>query len=129
MTEIPDGYDDLLTRPLIGHLGTTRTDGAPSVTPMWFAWDGEVLRFTHTTYRKKLANIEAQPFIALSVVDPDSPYRYLQARAKVESVEADPTGAFYQELARRYGQSDPPPPKDAVDRVIVTARPFAYSKQ
>jgi PPOX class probable F420-dependent enzyme len=129
MGAIPDGYEDLLVRPLIGHLATVRVDGNPSVTPMWFGWDGELLRFTHTTYRTRLRNIEKNPHIALSVVDPDSPYRYLQARAIVEEVVPDPAGAFYVELAARYGQPDPEPPADAADRVIIVARPFAYSKQ
>lgn len=129
MTAIPDGYEDLLIRPLFGHLATVRPDGDPAVTPMWYLWDGELLRFTHTTRRAKLRNIEHNPHVALSVTDPDQPYRYLQARGIVESIEADPTGAFYVELARRYGRESPPPPPDAADRVIIAVRPFAYSKQ
>jgi len=67
--------------------------------------------------------------VSLSVNDPEQPYRYLQARGTVERVEPDPTGAFYVELAKRYGREDPPPPPDAADRVIIVVRPFAYSKQ
>ena len=129
MSEIPAGYEDLLTRPLFGHFATVRPDGNPAVTPMWFSWDGEVLRFTHTTRRAKLRNIEHNRHVALSVLDPDEPYRYLQARGEVESVEPDPTGAFYLELAVRYGREYPAPPPDAPDRVIISVRPFAYSKQ
>lgn len=129
MSGIPDGYEDLLTRPLFGHLATVRPDGDPAVTPMWFAWDGEVLRFTHTTRRAKLRNIEHNPHVSLSVNDPEQPYRYLQARGTVEGVEPDPTGAFYVELANRYGRENAAPPPDAPDRVIITVRPFAYSKQ
>jgi PPOX class probable F420-dependent enzyme len=129
MDEIPEGYEYLLTDPLIGHLATVRPDGQPSVTPMWFAWDGAVLRFTHTTRRTKLTNIANTPYVAMSVVDPQNPYRYLQARAAVESIEPDPTGAFYVELSTRYAMPDPKPPADSADRVIITARPFAYSRQ
>jgi PPOX class probable F420-dependent enzyme len=129
MTGIPNGYEDLLIRPLIGHFATVRPDGNPAVTPMWFSWDGELLRFTHTTRRAKLRNIEHNPHVALSVADPDQPYRYLQARGIVERVEPDPTGAFYVELATRYGREHPSPPPDSPDRVVIVARPFAYSKQ
>jgi PPOX class probable F420-dependent enzyme len=128
MSAIPNGYEDLLTRPLIGHLATVRPDGNPAVTPMWFSWDGELLRFTHTTRRRKLRNIENNPHVALSVLDPEEPYRYLQARGTVEGIEPDSTGAFYVELANRYG-TQPSPPPDAPDRVIIAVRPFAYSKQ
>ncbi|WP_028927824.1 PPOX class F420-dependent oxidoreductase [Pseudonocardia acaciae] len=129
MTNIPDGYEDLLERPNFGHLATVRPDGNPAVTPMWFSWDGELLRFTHTTRRAKLRNIEHNPHVSLSVLDPEKPYRYLQARGVVESITPDPTGAFYVELAHRYGRPDPAPPPDSPDRVVIAVRPFAYSKQ
>jgi PPOX class probable F420-dependent enzyme len=129
MSEIPEGYEELLIQPNFGHLATVRPDGNPSVTPMWFDWDGELLRFTHTTRRTKLRNLEHNPHVAVSVLDPASPYRYLQAQGVVESITPDPTGAFYVQLAKRYGRADPAPPPDAADRVIIAVRPSAYSKQ
>lgn len=129
MSEIPDGYEELLNQPNFGHLATVKPDGSPSVTPMWFDWDGELLRFTHTTRRTKLRNIEKNPRVALSVLDPERPYRYLQVQGTVESITPDPTGAFYVQLAKRYGRPDPAPPPDAADRVVIAVRPTAYSKQ
>ena len=35
MVAVPDGYEDLLTRPLFGHLATTRPDGTVQVNPMY----------------------------------------------------------------------------------------------
>ncbi len=75
MVAIPPGYESLSERPLYGHLATVRPDGTPQVNPMWFAWDGEVLRFTHTTRRQKYRNIEGQPAVAMSISDPENPYR------------------------------------------------------
>ncbi|HEX4252114.1 MAG TPA: PPOX class F420-dependent oxidoreductase [Pseudonocardia sp.] len=129
MAEIPDGYEELLIQPNFAHLATVRPDGNPAVTPMWFSWDGELVRFTHTTRRAKYRNIEKNPHVAISVLDAAHPYQYLQARGVVESITPDPTGAFYVELAKRYGMTDPTPPPDAADRVIIAVRPFAYSKQ
>jgi hypothetical protein len=62
-------------------------------------------------------------------MDPSGPQRYLQVRGRVESVEPDPTGAFYVELATRYGNVNPAPPADAPDRVIITVRPVAFTKR
>ncbi|MCV7177711.1 PPOX class F420-dependent oxidoreductase [Mycolicibacterium sphagni] len=129
MFAIPAGYEDLLTRPLYGHLATTRPDGDPQVNPMWFDWDGELLRFTHTTKRQKYRNIAANPHIAMSVVDPDVPYKYLEVRGVVEEIVPDPTGAFYLHLNDRYGGPLTEPPTDAADRVIVVVRPTSFSKQ
>ncbi len=129
MSEFPAGFEDLWSRPLIGHLATVRPDGAPAVTPMWFLWDGEWLCFTHTTSRAKLRNIEHQPWIAFSVNDPDKPHRYIQARCVVAHIDADPDGAFYESLQRRYSWPTATTQQDSSDRVVIRARPMAYSSQ
>ena len=58
----------------------------------------------------------------MSIVDPDSPYRYLEVRGKVVHVEDDPTGALYAQLSERYGRGGKPPP-DAPSRVILVVEP------
>jgi PPOX class probable F420-dependent enzyme len=121
MTTIPEEFTDLLTRPLTGGLATVRPDGQPESSPMWFLWDGTNLKFTHTTLRNKLASLEVNPYLSLLVIDPDNAHRYLQVRGRVESVEPDPTGAFFVVLARRYGLSIGPR-ADKAARVIITAR-------
>ncbi|MBN9111800.1 MAG: PPOX class F420-dependent oxidoreductase [Pseudonocardia sp.] len=125
---IPEQLSDLLERPLLGHLATTRPDGSPQVNPMWFLWDGTHLRFTHTSRRAKFRNVRHEPRVAMSVVDPDHPSRYLEVRGTVESVDDDPTGAFYVALAQRYSRP-PNPPADAPDRVVLVVRPESISFQ
>ena len=127
--EVPDGYEHLLDLPLYGHLATVRPDGTPQVNPMWFAWDGELLRFTHTTKRQKYRNIAAQPVVAMSISDPNNPYRYLEVRGVVEEIVPDPTGAFYLHLNDRYSGPLTEPPADAQDRVILVVRPTGFSQQ
>lgn len=129
MVAIPDGYEDLLTRPLFGHLATTRPDGSPQVNPMWFEWDGQRLRFTHTTKRQKYRNVAANPNVAMSIIDPERPYRYLEVRGVVEEIVPDPTGAFYVALNDRYAGPPTEPPPDAADRVIVVVRPTGFAKK
>jgi PPOX class probable F420-dependent enzyme len=99
---IPEGYEDLLERPLYGHLATLRPDGTVQVNPMWFDWDGELLRFTHTTKRQKYRNVSAHPQVAMSIVDPNNPYKFLEVRGDVEEIVPDPDGDFYMHLNDRY---------------------------
>ena len=66
MVAIPEEYESLLERPVFGHLATVRPDGRPQVNPMWFDWDGELLRFTHTTKRQKCRSIAISPRIRTS---------------------------------------------------------------
>ena len=43
---IPDGYVRLLEEPFYGSLGTIRPDDTVQVSPMWFLYDGDTIRFT-----------------------------------------------------------------------------------
>lgn len=126
---IPDSHIDLLTRPLFAHLATVRPDGMPQVNPMWFGWDGAHLRFTNTTTRRKHRNVTGDPRVAVSINDPDQPYRYLEIRGRVERIEPDPGAAFFAELAQRYSLPMDGPPGDAADRVVFVVRPEAVSYQ
>jgi PPOX class probable F420-dependent enzyme len=123
MTEIPETHADLLTRPLYCHLATVSPAGRPQSNPMWFVWDGSVLRFTHTNTRRKFRQLQDNPNIAISVIDPDSATRYIEVRATVTAIEPDPTGSQYTALAERYGRGPMVPP-DAPTRVVLIAEPY-----
>jgi PPOX class probable F420-dependent enzyme len=124
-TELPTSHADLLERPTFAHLATVAPDGSPHSSVMWFVWDGEVLRFTHTTTRQKFKNIAHEPRVAISIADPDDPYRSLEVRGVVEKTEPDDeVASFYQSLQKRYGESYRI--TDAHKRVILTVRPTTY---
>lgn len=120
---IPASLADLLERPLHAHLATVRPDGTPQVNPTWFRYDGEYLWLTTTSKRRKYRNWQAQPAVALSIADPDRPWRYLEIRGRVERIVPDPEGAEFVRLAERYGMPQGPP-DDAADRVAVAIRPL-----
>jgi PPOX class probable F420-dependent enzyme len=119
---IPEDLRDLVDRPLFAALGTIRPDTSVQVNPMWFDFDGEHIRFTHTTYRQKYRNLQRNPAMSLLIVDPADPERYLELRGELAKVEPDPEGDFFVHLGRRYGNADSEPPEDAADRVILHMR-------
>lgn len=82
---VPESHRDLLEQPLIAHLATVRPDGIPQSNPVWFDWDGEHLKISQTKARQKMHNIDNDPHVALSVTDPENPYRYLEVRGEVGS--------------------------------------------
>jgi PPOX class probable F420-dependent enzyme len=126
-TRPPDSHLDLLQRPLFAHFATVASDASPRVNPMWFYWDSAagVVKMTHTNQRHNYRYLQQNPRVAMSIVDPDDQYRYLQLRGEVENVEADPTGAFYQTLQQRY-RGYTTEVKDRAARVILTIRPTAF---
>ncbi|WP_067502092.1 PPOX class F420-dependent oxidoreductase [Actinoplanes sp. TFC3] len=129
MNTIPGSHADLLERPLYGHLATTRPDGQPQVNPMWYSYDGEFIYFTNTTTRQKYRNVQAERRVAISVNDPEQPYRYLEVRGEVERIDPDTDGAFFLSLAKRYGMTLEGPPADAAERVVYVLRPQSVSYQ
>jgi PPOX class probable F420-dependent enzyme len=116
---IPSDLRHLLDLPIYATLGTIRPDDTVQVNPMWFVFDGEHLRFTHTTKRAKFRNLQHNPSMSISVMDPENPLRYLEVRGRLVQVEPDPEGAFYVQLANRYGDADAQAPADKADRVIL----------
>ena len=95
----------ILQSKALAHLATIGASGEPQSSPMWFLWDGEHIKFTHTSVRQKYQNIKRDPRVAISIADPDNPYIYAEFRGVVERIEEDPTGAFYDTLAVHYGSS------------------------
>jgi PPOX class probable F420-dependent enzyme len=126
---IPDQLLHLLENPNYGALGTVRPDDTVQVNPMWFDFDGEHIRFTHTTKRAKYRNLQHNPSMSLMVIDPEKWSRYLEVRGRLLEVIPDPEGEFYVHLGRRYGNAGQQPPPDRADRVILVMSVEHYTTQ
>jgi PPOX class probable F420-dependent enzyme len=120
MTEIPPERRHLLDIAHFGMLGTIRPDDTVQVNPMWVDYDepSNTLRFTHTTYRQKLRNLQHNPSMSLAIFD-DNWLDYLEVRGELIEVIPDPTGAYYVHLQNRYGDPSDRPPKDKEQRIIL----------
>src|SRR5882724_9484087 len=99
---IPKKYLDLFDKKAFAHLATIMPDGSPHVTPVWVDYDGEHVRFNSARGRVKDKNVRSNSQVALSIQDPDNPYRYLQVRGRV--VEITETGAddHIDKLSQKY---------------------------
>jgi PPOX class probable F420-dependent enzyme len=121
---VPQTHRDLLARPLFAHLATVRPDGGPQSSVMWFDWDGERARFSHTRARQKHRNLQHEPRVSFHVQDPDNPYRTLEVRGIVESIAPDVDATFYRSLQHRYDFVTEV--FDAEIRIVVTVRPTSF---
>ena len=119
MAAIPDQYKDLLEKKAFAHLGTLMKDGSPQVTPVWFDHDGTHIRVNTAKGRWKDKNMRNRPQVALSILDPDNPYRYMQIRGKVADVTENGADAHIDSLAKKYlGQDKYPFRQPGEQRVI-----------
>jgi len=96
----------------------TRPGGEPQSTPAWFIWDGQQLKFSLTTTRQKYRNLQRDPRLAVSLVDPQNPYRSLEIRG-VARLEEDLDRSFTDALAQKYMDVDKFPYHQPGDRRIT----------
>ena len=124
-TVVPADLADLLASTALAQVATIGPDGAPQVNPVWFDWDGRHLRFSQTAARQKVRNLRRDPRIAISIVNPGNPYRYLELRGVVAGIEPDPDFAFVDKVTRKcLGQGrDPSRNPPGEERVVVVVEP------
>ena len=121
---IPEKYADLLQTTALANVATIGPNGEPQVNPVWFDWDGTNVLFSQTKARQKYRNVNRDPRIALSIVDPTNPYRYLEIRGKVVRIDEDSDNAFINSMAKKYIDQDVYPwhqPGD--ERVVIVVEP------
>jgi len=114
----------LVARPVIATVATVATDGSPQATPVWIESDGDDLVFNTARGRVKERNLERDPRVAVSVIDPDDPYNVLVALGRVLSMETEGADAHIDKLAKKYlGVDEYPMRREGEVRVIVRIRP------
>jgi PPOX class probable F420-dependent enzyme len=129
---LPDSAKELIRSGALGHLGTTGRGGAPHVTCVWVAVDGDHLLTAHlsSSYRK-VQNVRGEPRVAISFegtamhMPGMREYLVVYGRASIEEGGAP---ELLQELAHvhvgpgvKFPPMDDPPPgvrlRIAVERV------------
>jgi PPOX class probable F420-dependent enzyme len=127
MAEIPTAFLDLLTqKKALAHVATVQPDGSPQVTPVWFDYTNGHVRINTATGRIKARNLSEGSKVALSIVDPDNDYRYMQIRGTVTKETSDGAVAHIDSLAKKYlGKDVYPWHNDKETRVTYEIEPSA----
>ena len=103
MAVIPENFLDLLQqKKAFANLATIMKDGSPQVTPVWFDYTGGMIRVNTAKGRVKARNLKEGAPVALSIMDPDNPYRYIQVRGKVTRMTEEGANAHIDSLAKKY---------------------------
>jgi PPOX class probable F420-dependent enzyme len=103
MAVIPDGYLDLLQKKItFANVATVLKDGSPQVTPVWFDYTGGKIRINTARGRVKSRTLKPNTHIALAIMDPENPYRYIQVRGTVISATETGADAHIDSLAKKY---------------------------
>ena len=102
MEPIPDSYKDLFDKRAFAHIATVDEVGKPQVTPVWVAYDGTHVLVNSAVGRKKDRNLRERPYVALSIQDPDDPYRYLGIQGIVSEITEEGAEELINTLSHRY---------------------------
>lgn len=103
MAIIPEDHLDLLTTKVaFANLATVLKDGSPQVTPIWFDYTGGKLRINTARGRVKSRTLKPGAHIAMAIMDPANPYRYVQVRGRVLTATEKGADAHIDSLAKKY---------------------------
>jgi len=121
---IPSSHADILQKKSFAHLATLMPDGSPQVTPVWVdVVDGKIV-VNSAKGRLKDKNLEHDPRVAISVTDPDNPYRSMTIRGKVVEIRTEGADAHIDKMAKKYIGKDKYPGRATGEvRVLVTIAP------
>ena len=104
MTWIPESYLDLIKdeTKAFACLATMMRDGTPQLTPVWFNTDGTHILINSAKGRVKDRNMRRNSSVAIVIVDPKDPYRYIQIRGEVVEITTLGAREHIDTLAYKY---------------------------
>ncbi len=125
---IPEKYLDLFQQPAFANLATIMPDGSPQVTPVWCDYDGEHVIVNSAKGRVKDRNMRRNPHVALAILDPKNPYRYVEIRGRVAEITEKGADEHINRLAKKYLNVDTYPYRTPGEvRVIYKIAPDRIS--
>lgn len=101
MAEAIENWRDLLeNKKTFAHIATLMPDGTPQSTPVWIDYRNGKVLVNSAKGRVKVRNLKAGSPVAISITDPDNPYRYVQIRGKVSRVTEEGASEHIDKMAK-----------------------------
>lgn len=102
----PDKYRDLFQKKAFAAFTTLMPDGTPQTTPVWVDYSGDEILVNSAVGRQKDKNVRRDPRVALAIVDPDNPYRYVEVRGRVREITQNGAEDHIDAMAKKYFGKD-----------------------
>ena len=127
--ELPGPVKAFLQKPNFAVLATVSPSGRPQATPVWYLVEDNGILINTSQGRVKLRNLKVNPRVAVTVVDLENSYRYVQIQGKVVTVDTDHGARDIDRLSMRYhGRPYQYPPTDAPERrVTILIKPIRFN--
>ncbi len=107
LDKIPESHRSLLDdgTKAFAWVAAVMPNGGPQLTAVWFNTDGENILFGTSTGAAKYRYFKANDRVAISIPDPDNPYKYIQLRGRVQLTEEGAVEHTHA-LSRKYTGKD-----------------------
>jgi len=124
MKSIPQTHADILDKPAFAHLSTLMSDGSPHTAPVWIDTDDGYVVINSAEGRLKDRNVRRDPRVAISMTDPENPYRSLAIRGRVVKITNEGADDQINRMAKKYMGVDEYPFRTPTEvRVIYYVEP------
>lgn len=100
--DIPTSHIDILDKKSFAHFCTLMADGSPQCSPVWVTREGNTVIINSAEGRVKDRNVRRDARVAVSVTDPENPYRALMIRGRVTKIETEGADEVIDALAKKY---------------------------
>jgi PPOX class probable F420-dependent enzyme len=101
-SSFPEKYLDLFKKKAFASFTTLMPDGAPQTTPVWVDYQNGEIWVNSAVGRQKDKNVRRDPRVAIAVIDPDNPYRYVEVRGHVRETTQNGADAHIDKMALKY---------------------------
>ena len=129
MAELNQTARELIEGKNLAHFVTLMKDGSPQVTPVWVDHDGTHVLINTAEGRQKPRNLARDSRVAMSIVDNDNIYKYIQIRGKVVEITREGAWEHINKLARKYRGADAKyPERPGEQRIIIKILPEYVSE-
>jgi PPOX class probable F420-dependent enzyme len=119
LKKVPDGLLDLLTSNILGHVSSLSASGRITTNILWIDYDGEHVITSSPVGSVKGRNWRSNPQAAVSVVDREDAWRWVEVSGRVTDIHPDEGLAFINKMSQRYLGRPYPRPGDREVFVIT----------
>ena len=126
-TSLPQNFLDLFNKKAFGVLTTLMPDGSPQTQPVWIDYQNGNIWVNSAEGRQKDKNVRRDPRVAVAVIDPDNPYRYLEVRGRVQEITSEGADSHIDKMAKKYlGQDKYPYRQPGEKRILYKIKPEKF---
>jgi PPOX class probable F420-dependent enzyme len=128
MATLNEQTKEIIDKKGFAHVATLMDDGSPQVTPVWVDYEGDDVYINTAEGRLKAKNLSRDPRVALSITDPDDPYRMVTVRGRAVLTD-DGADEHIDSLAKKYlGKDEYPFRQEGEVRLKVRIVPETVSE-